>query len=83
MEETPELISLLGEIEILQMDDQDDQEREALKRKAFRSTMFWKMDLPEPVSLRDEVSSRLTALAGLPASLRKPLLRSLVYDGDH
>lgn len=78
MEESPELINLLGTIEMLQIDEQDEHERDLLKKKELQALLFNKLDLNTPTDLRSEIRNQLIALEGLPSQCRMLMLRSLV-----
>lgn len=78
MEETPELISLLGDIEMLQIDEQDEHEKEINKKKGLKATLFEKLDIPTPARLRSEIKDKLVSFEGLPVQTRKLFLKSLV-----
>lgn len=78
MEESPELINLLGTIEMLQMDEQDEQERELLKKKELQLLVLEKLELKPPVQTKSQLNEQLAALQGLSSQSRKLMLRSLV-----
>lgn len=78
MEESPELINLLGTIEMLQMDEQDEQERELLKKKELQLLVLEKLELNSPLQMKSKINAEMSALEGLSSQCRKLMLRSLV-----
>ena len=78
MDESPEMIVLLGQIEMLQMDEQDETEREAMNKKRLRGLTLTRLDLQNPISIKSSIQDEVRSIAGLPNRPRAMVLQAMM-----